>query len=71
MNKKRVLLTLHVFLCVILFFCAELIGDVLRVGEYQTYQKIQVAIDDAKPGDIVLIYDGIHKGEGNRDIKFI
>jgi len=43
-------------------------GDVLRVpAEHPT---IQAAVDAAQPGDTVLIAPGVHRGSGNRDVRF-
>ena len=35
------------------------------------YPSIKAAIDAAEDGDVVLVADGIYKGDGNRDISFL
>ena len=44
-------------------------GNVLYVGTGETYIKIQLAINAAVDGDIVVIRDGTYLGAGNKNLK--
>ncbi len=44
-------------------------GNVLYVGTGETYTKIQLAINAAVDGDIVVIRDGTYLGAGNKNLK--
>jgi hypothetical protein len=48
-------------LCLILFHC-ELESKILNVGSGKTYSNPRLACLDAKPGDTVLIHNGIYQG---------
>ena len=52
--------------CAILF-CLSLNASVLEVGRGKTYSSISVAITSAKPGDTVLVFEGLYK-EGTIEI---
>jgi beta propeller repeat protein len=45
------------------------VEKILRVPT-EVYPTIQAAIDAATAGDIVVVADGTHTGEGNRDLDF-
>jgi predicted outer membrane repeat protein len=44
-------------------------GNVIYVGTGETYTKIQLAINAATDGDIVVIRDGTYAGAGNKNLK--
>jgi len=45
-------------------------GATLYVGPNETHKTIQAGIDAATGGDVVIVRDGIYRGEGNTRIRF-